>query len=311
MLVLLSIHAIPIRNYEDWGGATERSKLKKYIKNQKSKQRCQYNKDLKKIYERCKPTIEQQPIVVEQDSDNPDAASKKAAEIKKAKKIYKSMMPQTRSRYGKSIADMMTESATMAKYIADDAVKKAKCRIFSGGLTKALNQLLSTDWKSEWVPGDEPTLSVQSSDCNLSDAKMINFSGAVKNLRNQNIPSPKCMQKSLRNDNKTKDESVEIDISSKALPDADLKFDSNGSPIFKSPKSDILNFESPKFEFSQDDPKMAETAHYFQSMQIHENPELSDIFDSINLMIGNKLGVHSRTFQETNVVSATIRKRTK
>lgn len=76
----------------------------------------------------------------------------------------------------------MTESATMAKYLVDDAVKKTKCQLFSCGLLKALNQLLSTDWKSEWDPGDEPTSSIQSDDCSLSNAMTIDFSGTIKDL---------------------------------------------------------------------------------------------------------------------------------
>lgn len=65
------------------GGATKQSKLKTYIKNQKSKQRHQYNKDLKEIFKRCKPTIEQQLIVIEQNDSHSDA------KIKKAEKIYR------------------------------------------------------------------------------------------------------------------------------------------------------------------------------------------------------------------------------
>ena len=102
------------------------------------------------------------------------------------------------------------------------------------------------------------------------------------------------------NDKKTEDDSVEFDDSNKTLLDANLKFNSTESPIFKSPLS---NFESPNFEFSQDDRKTVETAHNFQSIHITSNPESVDIFESINLMIGNKQGAFIAHIHDTPVFS--------
>ena len=65
------------------GGVIERSQLKKYKKNQKCKTRNQYNKDLKKIFDWCKPTIEQQPIFLDQEEQK----TVMLEEVKKVKKV--------------------------------------------------------------------------------------------------------------------------------------------------------------------------------------------------------------------------------
>ena len=98
----------------EMGGATERHKLKKYVKNQKCKQRCANNKKL------SKPTSEgSKPLstIVEENeaaSEENDAVSE---ETKSAEKVYKKLLPKKSN--GTPIVQRMAESTMMSKCFAE------------------------------------------------------------------------------------------------------------------------------------------------------------------------------------------------
>ena len=165
------------------GGVTERSQLKNYEKNQKCKTRNQYNKDLKKLFDRCKPTIEQQPIFLDQEEDKTTMSEK----VKKVKRVYKKLLPKSGIKNGTSIVQRMAESAMMAKCLSGNMLPSMDLK-FSQGYSKGLDHLQSESLSPEhsiwnltnWDPGDEPTTS--SADNHYSQARSIDFTGSIQNL---------------------------------------------------------------------------------------------------------------------------------
>ena len=165
------------------GGVTERSKLKHYEKNQKCKIRNQKNKELNKTFERCKPTAEQQPILLDQEEDK----TAMSEEVKKVEKVYKKLLPKSGIKNRTSIVRRMAESAMMAKCLSGNVLPSMNSK-FSRGFSKGLDHLQSESlspehsiWNpTDWDPGDEPTTS--SADDHYSQARSIDFTGSIQNL---------------------------------------------------------------------------------------------------------------------------------
>ena len=228
------------------GGVTERSQLKKYEKNRKCKIRNQYNKDLKKIYNRCKPTMEQQPISLDQKEEEADI-NVMSDEVKKIEKVYIKLLPGSNPKNGTSTVRRMAESAMMAKCISNSMFPSLNLK-FSRGYSKAADHLQSkllspehSIWNStNWNPGDGPI--IYSVDDHTSQARSIDYTGSIQNLQNQWLPT---YVKDINNDRpdvvdktrpiplpETKYDACEMHDKVQARPTTELQINSNNIPIF-------------------------------------------------------------------------------
>ena len=181
-------------------------------------------------------------------------------ELKSVKKVYKKLLPNKSN--ASSIVTKMAESAMMSKCFAEKMFPSKGLK-FSRGYSKAVDRLQQMSnspayslWYAGWESGDEPTV-LSLNDNHVSQARKIDFTGSVNNLRNQELPTYSNATNRNYEDDEKKSRSTGIlpyeGGFDKALLNSELNLDSSGLPIFTlSGKSPTFNFSSSQSEHDSD-----------------------------------------------------------
>ena len=200
------------------GGATERHKLKKFVKN---------HQKLVKNHQKCK-----------QQSAKLNKIEEHSAELNKIRDRLKSTSEENEQQSAfieenDGVSNKMVESARMLKGFSEKMFPSKGLKFFRG-CSKAVDSPVYSPWYAGCLPFD---------DNHISQARKIDFAGSARNLCNQELPTySNATNATLCNGG-----------FDKARLNSELNLNSSGLPIFAfSGKSPTFGFSSSQSEHDSD-----------------------------------------------------------